>query len=155
MAQPAVSAGPDVIVGEADGYVDLPVRLSAPGTARSPSRTPRAAAQRAPAARCSSDFVSPGTGSLIFVPGETTKVVRVQLLDCADVESLISFRFTLSNAANATIARASTLVSIVNATRVTAIPRLYVRDATVDQKDGSVLVPVLLGGRPARHPTRR
>ena len=70
----------------------------------------------------------------------------MQLLDCADVESLISFKLTLSNAANATIARASTLVSIVNATRVAAIPRLYVRDATVDEKDGSVLVPVLLGG---------
>ena len=70
----------------------------------------------------------------------------MQLLDCADVESLISFKFTLSGAANATIARATTLVSIVNATRVAAIPRLYIRDATVDEKDGSVLVPVLLGG---------
>src|SRR5262249_5931938 len=30
--------------------------------------------------------------------------------------------------------------------RVAAIPRLYVRDAAADEKDGSVVVPVLLGG---------
>ena len=29
--EPGISAPPDVVVGEADGYVDLPVRLSAPG----------------------------------------------------------------------------------------------------------------------------
>ena len=86
-------------------------------------------------------------GSLTFTPGETTKVVRVPLLDCTDVEPLISFRFTLSQPnANATIARASTLVSIVNDSTVVATPRLVMRDAIVDEKDGSVLVPVLLGG---------
>ena len=31
VATPALSAPPDVAVGEADGYVDLPVTLSAPG----------------------------------------------------------------------------------------------------------------------------
>ncbi len=144
--QPVISAGPDVIVGEADGYVDLPVRLSAPGTGPVTVTYAASGVTASAGSSCSADYVSPGTGSLIFVPGETTKVVRVQLLDCADVESLISFKLTLSNAANATIGRTSTLVSIVNATRVAAIPRLYVRDATVDQKDGAVLVPVLLGG---------
>src|SRR5207253_3257156 len=32
VSSPRISAPPDVIVGEADGYVDLPVSLSAPGT---------------------------------------------------------------------------------------------------------------------------
>ena len=31
VATPGISAPPDVVVGEADGYVDLAVRLSAPG----------------------------------------------------------------------------------------------------------------------------
>ena len=32
VASPSMSAPADVVVGEGDGYVDLPVRLSAPGT---------------------------------------------------------------------------------------------------------------------------
>src|SRR5262249_40619733 len=31
VASPTISAPPDIVVGEGDGYVDLPVRLSAPG----------------------------------------------------------------------------------------------------------------------------
>ena len=66
--------------------------------------------------------------------------------DCTFVEGLVSFRLDLGNAVTgATIARASTLVSIVNNAAVVGTPRLFVRDATVDEKDGSVLVPVLLG----------
>ena len=32
MAQPGLSVGSDVVVGEGDGYVDLPIQLNAPGT---------------------------------------------------------------------------------------------------------------------------
>src|ERR1039458_2190788 len=32
VASPGISAPPDVIAGEADGYLDLPVTLSVPGT---------------------------------------------------------------------------------------------------------------------------
>lgn len=32
VSSPGISAPPDVVVGEADGYVDLPVSLSGPGT---------------------------------------------------------------------------------------------------------------------------
>ena len=70
----------------------------------------------------------------------------MQLLDCPEVEGLASFLFTISNPANATIARATTLVSIVNSSTVVASPRLFARDAVVDEKDGFVRVPVLLGG---------
>ena len=34
VSSPSVSVGPDVVVGEGDGYVDLPITLSAPGTIR-------------------------------------------------------------------------------------------------------------------------
>src|SRR4029078_10124701 len=122
------------------------VRLSAPGvnpvTVTYATSTSTASAGTA----CPSDFVSTGTGSLVFTPGETTKVVRVQLLDCAEVEGLTSFLFTISNPGNATISRASTLVGIVNDSTVAASSRLFARDAVVDEKDEFVRVPVLLGG---------
>ena len=60
------------------------------------SATPRRPATRVPGTSCNTaDYVTT-SGSLNFAPGETTKVVRVQLLDCPDVEGLVSFRFTLS-----------------------------------------------------------
>ena len=74
------------------------------------------------------------------------KVVRVQLIDCPDVEPLTSFKIVLDTPSNSTIARSSTLVSIVNNGTPVATPKLFVRDAAVDEKDGFVQVPVLLGG---------
>ena len=90
------------MVGEGDGYVDLVVRLSAPGLNPVSVSYQTSPAPRAPAAGCDSDFVDIASATLNFVPGETTKVVRLQLLDCTDVEGLVSFRFVLSRAANAT-----------------------------------------------------
>jgi chitinase len=152
--QPALSTPPDVVVGEADGYVDVVVRLSAPGSNPISVSYTTQSSTAASSTNCgngveSGDFVitsSTNNGTLNFVRGETSKVVRVQLLDCTDVEALVSFRFTISGPSNATIARGTTLISVVNASTVVATPRLVVRDATVDQKDGFALVPVLLGG---------
>src|SRR5262249_44806217 len=96
---------------------------------------------------CSSDpdYVSV-SGTLTFAPGETTKVVRVEILDCTPTGGLASFRFNLSGQSNATIARSSTLGSIVNNGTSVSTPKLFARDAVVDEKDGFVLVPVMLGG---------
>jgi chitinase len=149
VSQPSLSTPPDVVVGEADGYVDVPVRLSAPGLNPISVSYTTQTSTAGLGTSCDGDFVTTASatnGSLNFVPGETSKVVRVQLLDCTDVEGLVSFRFTISAPSNATIARPTTLISIVNASTVVATPRLVVRDALVDQKDGFVLVPVLLGG---------
>jgi len=111
---PTLSAPADVTVDEADGYVDLGVRLSAPSV--NPVAVSYATSNNSGAtsgSSCSADYVST-SGSLIFAPGETTKVVRVQLLDCVEVEGLISFRFTISLPANATIVRPIAIVGIVD-----------------------------------------
>src|SRR5205823_6875137 len=80
-------------------------------------------------------------------PGETTKVVSVQLFDCAFVQGFQSFTLGLDTPVNASIARASARVGIVNNDTAATTPyRLFVRDAVVDEKDGSVRVAVLLGG---------
>ena len=52
----------------------------------------------------------------------------------------------LSSPVNGTIGRASGRISIVDNDTVVATPKLFVRDAVVDEKDGFALVSVLLGG---------
>jgi hypothetical protein len=110
-ATPAISAPADVVVGEGDGFLDLVVSLSAPGV--DPVSVNFAAANSTASAgvACNGDYVDVG-GTLNFAPGETTKVVRIDILDCADVEGLQSFTLGLSVAVNATIARASARISI-------------------------------------------
>ena len=83
---------------------------------------------------------------LMFATGETTQVVNVPIHDCPNSDPFETFKFTLSTPTNATIARATTLIGIVDNSTIATTPRVFVRDAVVDQKDGFVLVPVLLGG---------
>jgi chitinase len=134
-------------VGEVDGYIDLAVRLSAPGTDTVSVDYSAIQSTADDGTFCTYDFV-PVTGTVKFAPGETTKVVRVELLNCNSPNGFRSFSFTLANAQNATIARAATRVSIVDASTVVETPKLSVRDAVVDEKDGVALVPVLLGAPP-------
>ena len=87
-------------------------------------------------------FVS---GTLTFAPGETTKVVRVDLNDCG-LSGFRAFTFGLSSPTGATIAGASTRVGIVGDAVGAGTPGLDVRDAVVANGAGIVEVPVLLGG---------
>ena len=166
LALPDISAPPDVVVGEADGYVTLPVTLSAPGTKTVSVKYQTTNSTALSSTGCDYNYVGV-SGTLIFVPGETTEVVRVDLLNC-DLSTKIGFRsftFNLSTPVNGTIVRASTRVDIVGDGDLTTTPDLYVRDATVDHDAGTIEVPVLLGGpvghrlqqhgdRPLRHPRR-
>ena len=144
-SNPGILAPADVIVGESDGHVDLTVRLSDQGD--NPVSVHYATADSTAIASnaCNFDYVA-ASGTLNFAPGETTKTVPVQILDCPNVEGFESFTFNLSAAVNGVIARASTRISIVDNDTVVATPRLFVRDAVVDEKDGNALVSVLLGG---------
>ena len=92
-AQPSISAPRDAIVGEGDGYVDVAVRLSAPGTQPVAVDYATANSTAGAGAACFFDYVAAG-GTLNFAPGETTKVVRVELGDCADAEALSRSRST-------------------------------------------------------------
>src|SRR4051812_8040600 len=142
---PALSVQPDVIVGERDGFVDLVVSLSAP------SASTVTTSFQTPAVSASSGAVCPGgdyafvSGTLTFLPGETTQVVRVDLTDCPAVEPFESFTLLLQNPTNATLARASGRIGIIDDSTVVATPHLFVRDAVVDERAGSVRVSVLLG----------
>jgi chitinase len=144
-SQPSILAPADAVVGESDGYVDLGVHLSAPGQNPVSVHYTTANDTAVGSTACTFDY-TPVSGDLIFAPGETTKVVRVQILDCLDAEALEAFTFELSAAVNGAITRSSGGISIVDNDTIVATPRLFVRDAIVDEKDGFASVSVLLGG---------
>ena len=81
---PGISAAADVVVGATDGYVDLPVTLTAPGV--NPVTVNYATAN---GTTLSNTFCSGGSygyagqsNSLTFEPGVTLQTVRVPLLNC-------------------------------------------------------------------------
>src|SRR5204862_6996467 len=120
--------------------VDLPVGLSAPGTGTVTVHYATANSSASSGTGCNADY-NGVSGTLTFAPGETTKVVPVQLFDCAIVQGFQSFTLGLDTPVNASIARASARVGIVNNDTAATTPyRLFVRDAVVDEKDGSVRV---------------
>ena len=114
-AAPALSAPAGVVVGEPDGYVDLVVRLSAPGAQPVTVGYTTANVTAGSGTACFGDYIGV-TGTLTFAPGETTKVVRVEIKNCGDNEGAESFGFNLSGAVNATLARAGGRVLILNGT---------------------------------------
>ena len=101
IAQPTVVAPADLTVGEVDGFVDLVVRLPVPGlnTARVLYETQTGTAGGGNL--CNADYTV-AEGELVFAPGETTKVVRVQIVDCAGAEPFEGFTFELVPARTAT-----------------------------------------------------
>ena len=143
---PDIRAPADLVLGEADGFIDLPVTLSA-RSLNPVSVHYQTFDSTAAAGVCgnSGDYVA-AIGTLNFAPGETTKVVRVQIIDCPVVEGFEAFTFKLDTEHNGVISRASGRISIVDNDTIVATPKLFVRDAIVDEKDGNALVSVLLGG---------
>ena len=144
-SNPAILAPADLIVDESDGHVDLTVRLSDQGDNPVSVHYATADSTAVASTACNFDYVG-ASGTLNFSPGETSKTVQVQILDCPDAEGFEAFTFNLSTAVNGVISRASSLVGIVDNDHVVATPRLFVRDAVVDEKDGNALVSVLMGG---------
>src|SRR5262249_17849218 len=67
------------------------------------------------------------------------------LLDCGGGTGLLSFVLNLGTPTNATIQRASQRIAIVTNDTLSATPRIYVKNAFVDEKDGDALVTVALG----------
>ena len=144
---PNISAPPDVIVSEAAGHVNLQVTLSASSTQTVTVGYATANSTAGSGTACNATYTGVN-GTLTFSPGQTSKVVSVTLLNC-HLSAFLSFTFNLSAATNATIVRPSTRIGIVgDPSAGSTAPGLYARSAYVDNADGSVTVPVLLGGPP-------
>ncbi len=138
-AQPRIGVA-DVSAGEAEGFVDLVVSLHAPST--SPISVGYA---------MSNDSAANGSdyryhdGTLTFAPGETSKPVRVQIVNDANAEGPESFYFFLRSAVNATIGRDVAMVQIIDNVTVVDTPELFVRDVLIDEKAGTASFVVRLG----------
>jgi hypothetical protein len=116
VSNPVISSAAPITVAEADGYVDLDIRLSAPGVSPVSVNFTTTNMTATGGTLCDNDYVTT-SGVLTFAPGETLKTVRVQLLDCPDVESTVTFRLSLSSPsppATINAMRAQTVVSIAN-----------------------------------------
>jgi hypothetical protein len=114
VSSPGISAPPNMVVGETDGYIDLPVTLSAPGT-----KTVTVAYATSTGGGCN-NLNQSVSGTLTFTPGETLKAVRVILNNCGTATGG-TFSFNLSGAINSTIDRASTTVTI-KGTQTVSVP---------------------------------
>jgi hypothetical protein len=138
-SQPRISVA-DVTVGEADGYVDLVVGLSAPSN----NVVTVDYRQFDDSAGYNSDYRL-NSGTLTFAPGETTKTVRIELLNDTTAEGPETFDFALSAANNAALGRASAMVQIVDNDTIVDLPQVFVRDVVVDEKAGTASFVVQLG----------
>ena len=114
---PGILAPADVVVGAADGYIDLPVTLTAAGVNPVTVQYSTYSGTTSPGTACvgtAYGFVGQ-YGTLTFEPGVTTQTIRVPLLNCG-VSLTSGFQeFTLGlsgNSADSTIARGITQIDI-------------------------------------------
>ncbi len=158
---PGISAPPDVVVGETDGYINLPVTLSAPGdTTVTVNYTTADGSGSGSYTVCefASSIYQGESGTLTFTPGVTTQVVRVPLLNCDESLTTGFYTFYLelsSNSTGSTINRAKTQIDVTGDASAASTPGLYVTGATVDNSAGTVNVPVVLGGPSGAQPSCR
>ena len=138
VSSPFVSAPPNTVVGEADGWMDLPVTLSAP------SANVVTVAYSIPGGICNNPDAG-SSGTLTFPSGVVLQAIRVQINNC-NVTTKSFFTLTLSVATNATLDQTTTQVDVVGDNNLQSTPGLYVRDAVVDTTAGAAQVAVLLGG---------
>lgn len=139
----------DMVVGEGDGYVDVIVRLAGQISESASVNYVTAAGTAG-----SMDYTDVN-GTLNFTAGDTFKTVRVHLANDTSAEAMEHFRFNIGSAKYADISTASAMISIVDNDTVAAVPELFVRDVTVDEKDGTAAFVVMLGGprgQAATHP---
>jgi hypothetical protein len=126
--------------GEKDTYIDFVVSLNASPT-DSVSVNYSTADGSAVGRRYDFQDIS---GTLVFAAGETTKTVRVALIDSSDVEATEGFSIVLSGALNAVIGNTTAIGTIVDNDTKAAAPVIQLSDAIVDESDGRAYITVTL-----------
>jgi hypothetical protein len=147
VSQPRIVVG-DVTVSEGDVYANLVVQLTAPSSNRvavNYTTTPWTAQSGA-----GYDFLAT-SGTLTFLPGETTKSVRVDLTDVdqrstAYAEPIERFKLQLSNPSNATLkGDGFAWIQVVDNDTLKDNPGVYVGDALLNEDAGVARFDVTLG----------
>ena len=151
MTSVGISAPPDVVVGEADGTVTLPVTLSNESSSTvtvTYSTSNGTGSDNYSPCEYPNSIYQGASGVLTFNPTVTTQNVTVNLFNCHKSLStgFYTFFLTLSSPTGATITRSSTQIDVVGDAPATTNPGLYVMNAFADNNSGTVDVPVVLGG---------
>src|SRR5215472_16725923 len=123
---PGISAPPDVVVGAADGSVNLNVTLTAPGVNPVTVNYATASGTTGSNTFCvGSSYGYVGQqGTLTFQPGVTSQTVRVPLLNCGQTAKG-TFSLNLSgNSSDSTITRAQTIITVVPKVTNPGAPRM-------------------------------
>jgi Calx-beta domain len=131
----------DMFVGEGDRFLNVVVQMESASAQTVTVRYDTADA----IARVGTDYRA-ASGTLAFLPGETSKVVTIDLIDDSTIEALEGFLFNLSAPRNATLAgdgRAS--IQIVDNDTVRDAPRVFVLDTVIDEQTGTARFLVTLG----------
>ncbi len=127
---------------EGQGYVDFQVTLTAPGSGTASFNYSTAAGT----AFNGSDYAH-AAGTLVFIPGEVSKTIRVTLIDDVNAEALENFSLNLSGAVNATIGTASVTATIIdNDSAAPAAPIALNGTAGNDILAGTPFADALTGG---------
>ncbi|WP_198321099.1 Calx-beta domain-containing protein [Azohydromonas aeria] len=139
---PLVSVS-DAVAGESDTALRFVVSLSAPSTQQVTVRYNNGNLT----ASNGSDYVAQ-SGTLVFLPGETTKVVTVPVLDDLNAERTELMALNLFSAVNAAVGREQGLGRIHDNDATAGTPAIRVADTVVDESAGMVTFTIALD-RPA------
>jgi hypothetical protein len=139
VATPLISVS-DPTADESQGSIDFVVSLSAP-SAQNVSVSYTTAGVNATGAGYDFENTS---GTLTFVAGETTKVVKVPLSAYTGLEATEFLQLNLTGAVNASIVKTYGLGTIIDNDAPAGVPVIRVADQVVDESAGTVSFVVTL-----------
>ena len=129
----------DVVVDETQGFADFVVRLDVPNL------TPVTVSYNNSNVSANGLDYTAFSGTLHFASGETVKTVRMPLINDVGIEALEHFTLNLFSAsANATIADAFAIASIVDNDGPAGTPAASITDAVVNEDNQTITVTVIL-----------
>ncbi len=132
----------DIFVDESQAYADFIVRLDAPNI--NPVTVNYRTDLNTATYGGNQDFVFT-SGTLNFAAGEMVKTVRVTMSNGSIAEAIENFELNLSSpSANATIADASALGTIIDNDATSGVPVARITDAVVDETDQTATVTIIL-----------
>ncbi len=117
----------DVVIGEADGYADFTVRLSAPSAA------PVGVNYTTATGSAGSNDIETFSGVVRFAPGETVKTVRVEIYGETLAEPTESFFVELFNATGGTIGRQIGTGTIIDNDGPAGTPVVAISDLVLNE----------------------
>src|SRR5580765_7355229 len=138
VASPLITVA-DAVADESSTFLEFVVSLSAPSTQAvsvSYNNSNLTAAN-------GSDYVALAS-TLTFAPGETTKVVKIPVLDTAGVEPTEVMTLNLFSAVNATIARGFAVGTLFDNDVASGTPKISVSDGIVNESEPRVTFTVTL-----------